>query len=72
MRSVLVLVFVAACLVTFGSFVISAQVIDGSPCEHACYEQKSICVSECGTHDNPVECEARCHDELIDCQRSCR
>ena len=63
--SVLVVLLAATCLVAM-SFITSAQVIDSTPCEQSCYEQKSACVSECGTHTNPVECEAQCHDELRD------
>ena len=61
-----------ACLVAASSFITSAQVIDSNACEQSCYEQESICVSECDTHTNPVECEAQCHDELTDCLRRCR
>ena len=68
----LVVLLAAACLVTIWSFITSAQVIDSSACEQSCYEQKSICVSACGTHTNPVECEAQCHDELLDCLKQCR
>ncbi len=49
-----------------------AQVVDSSACEQSCYERKSICVSACGRHTDPVECEAQCHDELLDCLKQCR
>ena len=71
MRGSALVVIVAACLMALWSFIVSAQVIDSTPCEQACYEQKSICVTECGRHVNTVECEASCHDELIDCKRRC-
>jgi hypothetical protein len=71
-RSDLVERLAVACLVAIWSFATWAQVIDSTPCQKSCYDQKSLCVSECGTHNNPVECEARCDDQLADCLRECR
>jgi hypothetical protein len=71
-RSVLVALLAAACLVAIWGFASWAQVIDSTPCEASCYEQKSVCVSACGTHVNPVECEARCDDALDECLEQCR
>jgi hypothetical protein len=68
----LVVLLAAASLVTIWSFISSAQAIDSNACEQSCYEQKTICVSACETHTNPVECEAQCDDELIDCLKQCR
>ena len=31
-------------------------------CVEACHEAKAQCVDSCGTHDNPMECEADCRD----------
>ena len=70
-RASLIVLLAAACLVTIWSFITSAQVIDSDSCEQSCYEQQSICVSECDTHTNPVECDERCQDELIDCLKRC-
>jgi hypothetical protein len=53
------------------SFTTSAQVIDGTACEQSCAEQKTDCITECGEHDNPVECEAGCDEALDECQRDC-
>jgi hypothetical protein len=53
-------------------FATLAQIIDRSACQEACYEQKSMCVSECGSHSNPIECEQGCHDQLEDCLKQCR
>ena len=71
-RVALIALLVVVGLVVIGGIATWAQVIDGSPCEHACYEQKSLCISECGEHPNPVECEAVCHDALPDCLKECR
>jgi len=71
-RSVLVTLFAAACGVAIWSFATSAQVIDATPCQKSCYEQHSACVSACGAHDNPIECEARCDDQFEDCDAECR
>lgn len=70
-RAVLVAMLGAACLLSLWSFGTWAQVIDSSPCEQSCYKQKSICVTACGEHTNPVECEAQCQDDLLDCLREC-
>jgi len=71
-KPVLVALLATAWLVAMWSFATSAQVIDSSPCQESCYEQKSVCVSACGTESNPVECETQCHDQLVDCLRQCR
>jgi len=71
-RPILVALLGAACLVAIWSFATGAQVIDSTPCQKSCYEQKSLCISACGTETNPVECEARCHDQLADCLKQCR
>jgi hypothetical protein len=68
----LVVPLAAACLLTIGAWITSAQEIDSTPCEQACDKQKSICVSECGAHSNPVECESQCDDEFRDCLAECR
>jgi hypothetical protein len=67
-----VLFATAAFLGVLVSFDTSAQVIDSDPCQQACYEQQSSCVSACGTHTDTVECEGRCEDQLEDCVRHCR
>jgi hypothetical protein len=71
-RPILVVLIAIAGMLAIWSLTTSAQVIDSSPCEQSCYEQKSICVSACGTQTNPVECEAQCHDEVVDCLEECR
>jgi hypothetical protein len=62
----------AACLIALWGVISSAQVIDSNACQRACYEQKGRCVTACGMHDDPVECDADCHDQLTDCVRECR
>ena len=71
-KPVLFALLAAAWLVMAWSFATWAQAVDSTPCQKSCYEQKSICVSACGTESNPIECEAQCHDELADCLRQCR
>ncbi len=71
-KSVLIALLSAACLVAIWSFATWAQVIDSTPCQKSCYEQKSMCVSACGTEGNPIECEEQCDDQLADCLRQCR
>ncbi len=61
-----------ATVLAIGSFATRAQVIDSTPCQRSCYEQKAECVSACGTHPNPIECEESCHDQLQDCLKECR
>jgi hypothetical protein len=69
--SALVLLLAAACLLAT-SFITWAQVIDSNPCQQACYEQKDVCVTKCGEHTNPVECEETCGNKLLDCLKQCR
>jgi hypothetical protein len=71
-RPILLALLTAACLGAMWSFGTGAQVIDSTPCQKSCYEQKSLCISACGTETNPVECEAQCHDQLADCLQQCR
>jgi hypothetical protein len=71
-RPVLAALLAVACLVAMWSFVTWAQVIDSTPCQASCYEQKSECISACGAERNPVECEERCDDQLADCLQQCR
>jgi hypothetical protein len=71
-RPVLVALLVAASVGAMWSFTVWAQVIDSTPCQASCYEQKAACVSACGTGNDPVECEAECDDQLADCLEQCR
>ena len=74
MRRTLLLALLATALV-FGLGVWSlgsrAQVIDGTPCSDACYQQKAACVSVCAEHSNPIECESECREQLEDCLDRC-
>jgi hypothetical protein len=70
-RSILVALLTIAGFLAVWSFTTSAQVIDATACQSSCTEQKSFCVTECGRHDNPVECEAGCHDALDECLQDC-
>lgn len=63
---------VLTCGVALWSVVTAAQVIHTDSCRQACQERKSVCVSACGRHENPMECEEECHDALEDCLRDCR
>jgi hypothetical protein len=70
-RSVLFALLGAACLVAIWSFATWGQVIDASACERSCNEHHTAYVTACGTHDNPVECDADCRDQLEGCQEQC-
>lgn len=69
-RRIAVTVLAAAGLALW-SLTTGAQVIEGDGCRQACFAQKSECVSACGTHSNPIECEADCRDALNDCLDRC-
>ena len=71
MRKMVLVVLAAACLLAAWSFAPAAQVIEGDGCVQACFEQKAECVSACGEHSNPMECESECREQLEDCQRQC-
>ncbi len=71
MRKIMLVVLAAVGLLAAWSFAPAAQVIDGNACVQACFEQHAACVSACGTHGNPIECEAECREQLDDCRRSC-
>ena len=45
------------------SVTVGAQAIESTPCRDACFEQKAGCISRCGEHIDPIECE-----QLIDGQ----
>jgi hypothetical protein len=72
MRRVFVALLAVASLLAIWSVATLAQVIDSTPCQKACYEQKSICIGACGTQGNPIECETQCADQLTDCLEQCR
>ncbi len=61
-----------ATVLAVGSFATRAQVIDSTPCQGSCYEQKAECVDACGAHPDPIECEEGCDDTLLDCLKECR
>jgi hypothetical protein len=70
---ILVLVLVAgAALAASVSSTTLAQDVDGGECQQVCYEQQQVCVTACGEHGNPVECEAQCNDDLSACLEECR
>jgi hypothetical protein len=71
-KPILVALLVTAWLLTVWSFVSWAQPIDATPCQQACYEQKTACIGTCDAGNNPTECEAQCDDRLTDCLRHCR
>ena len=70
-RSVRFALLSAVCVVMIWAFATWAQVIDSTPCEKSCYEQKSECVTACGEHTDPIECEGQCEDHLQDCLEQC-
>ncbi len=70
--TVLVTTSLAATALGFWVVASRAQVIDGTPCSDACYEKKAACVTGCGEHQNPIECEEECEETLSDCLRECQ
>ena len=61
LASALALIFVSA----------DAQIGDEDPCRTACREMESDCVSECGSHSDPIECEDRCQAAAEQCKADC-
>ncbi|MGH0038281.1 MAG: hypothetical protein ACQGVK_24885 [Myxococcota bacterium] len=64
---------IGACLLGMSSLVGGAEtpLVDDA-CEQSCRVQESECISACGRHEDPVECEGECRDALQDCLRGCR
>jgi hypothetical protein len=59
-----------ACLLALAGDTALAQ--EGADsCTAACRVAKERCVTACGEHDNPIECEARCTDQAQDCVEQC-
>lgn len=52
-------------------FSATAQVGDEDPCRSACRDAHSQCVTSCGAHSNPIECEAQCREQAQDCEERC-
>jgi hypothetical protein len=50
----------------------STHTRDGEACRSACEEVASQCITACGEHENPVECESDCRDDEEDCMARCR
>ena len=72
-RSHLLGTLAATCLLAVGMSVFTAWALDedeGS-CAAACREAKERCVTSCGTHSNPIECDDRCEEEAEDCVERC-
>lgn len=44
---------------------------DENSCIQACKVEHARCISACGEHSNPVECEATCRETFEDCERRC-
>jgi hypothetical protein len=40
-------------------------------CRQSCRAEHAHCVSECGDHSDPIECEAACRRAAEECERSC-
>ena len=40
-------------------------------CVEACEQTKAECVAACGTHDNPIECDAACQEDAQECTERC-
>jgi len=71
-RLLLAMLLAAALLLVIWSLHTGAQEIDATPCQSACEEQHSACITACGERDNPEECEPRCDERLDDCMMQCR
>ncbi len=69
-RSKQISAIAASCLMVLG-FAASAQDEGRDACVEACREQNADCVSACGAHGDPIECEERCDDAVEDCIRNC-
>ena len=41
-------------------------------CRDACVDEHRMCVTECGEHSNPIECDHRCRRAMSACERRCR
>lgn len=69
-RTILVASLLAAGLLALWSTT-TAQVIDGDACSDACYRAKEECITACGEHRNPMDCESECDDRFQDCLEAC-
>jgi hypothetical protein len=65
-------IFVVACMGIAIGFAAWAQPDDRDICVDACQQAKAQCVSVCGTHENPMECEEGCHEAQQECVDHCR
>ena len=72
-RTSLMVTLATACLLAVGMAVFTAWALDeeeGS-CAATCREAKERCLTSCGTHSNPIECDDRCEEEAEDCVEQC-
>ena len=72
-RSSLMVTLATACLLAVGMAVFTAWALDegeGS-CAATCREAKERCLTSCGAHDDPIECDDRCQEEAEDCLERC-
>ena len=71
MRRAMVWEAVCLGLVVTGSSVGRAQGPGADVCERVCSEREASCITACGEHDDPIECEAACRDAAAACEREC-
>ena len=72
-RSSLMVTLAPACLLAVGMSVFTAWALDEeeNSCAAACRDAKERCLTSCGTHSNPIECDDRCEEEAEDCADRC-
>jgi hypothetical protein len=64
-------VLMMACLFALAGYPASAQDEGHDSCAAACGDAREQCVTSCGEHDDPMECEADCEDQAEDCTERC-
>jgi hypothetical protein len=70
-RFALMVTLAIACLLVIAGFTAWALSEREGPCAVACREAKEQCITSCGAHDNPLECEGRCQEAAKDCLLEC-
>jgi len=70
-RAPLLFTLIAVCLIAMAGSPASALDEEYDACEAACRAAKVQCITSCGEHDDPMECDARCEEQAQECREEC-
>lgn len=70
-RSSLLVALTTVCLIAMAGSPAMALDEEYDACEAACRAAKVQCITSCGEHDDPMECDAGCEEQAQACLEQC-